>query len=129
MSYSIFGNWYTDTVAVYRVTSQSGAGLTTQERTLVGTYNGRVYQSQKNSISPGDTAAKSTTSDKLAVPLSVDIQTGDMLMITRGGAVGATGEPERYFAGRPMPYYDPVGGLLTGLEHQEIGLMQREVVK
>ena len=45
MSYSIFGNWYTDTVAVYRVTSQSGTGLTTQERTLVGTYNGRVIMS------------------------------------------------------------------------------------
>ena len=129
MSFDFFSTWYTDTVAVYRVTAQSGTGLTTQERTLVGTYNGRVYQSQKNSISPGDTAAKSTTSDKLAVPLSADIQTGDMLMITRGGAVGSTGEPERYFAGRPMPYYDPVGGALTGLEHKEIGLMQREVVR
>lgn len=128
MSYSIFGNWYTDTVAVYRVTAQSGTGLTTQERTLVGIYNGRVYQSQKNSISPGDTAAKSTTSDKLAVPLSADIQTGDMLMITRGGAVGATGEPERYFAGKPMPYYDPVGGCLTMLEHQEIGISVDEIV-
>lgn len=128
MPYSIFGNWYTDTVAVYRVTAQSGTGLTTQERTLVGTYNGRVYQSQKNSISPGDTAAKSTTTDKLAVPLSADIQTGDMLMITRGGAVGATGEPERYFAGKPMPYYDPVGGCLTMLEHQEIGISVNEIV-
>lgn len=128
MSYSIFGNWYTDTVAVYRVTAQSGTGLTTQERTLVGTYNGRIYQSQKNSISPGDTAAKSTTSDKLSVPISADIQTGDMLLITRGGAIGATGEPERYFAGKPMPYYDPVGGYLTMLEHQEIGLSVNEIV-
>lgn len=128
MSFDFFSTWYTDTVAVYRVTAQSGTGLTTQERTLVGTYNGRVYQSQKNSISPGDTAAKSTTSDKLAVPLSADIQTGDMLMITRGGAVGSTGEPERYFAGKPMPYYDPVGGCLTMLEHQEIGISVNEIV-
>lgn len=128
MSFDFFSTWYTDTVEIYRVTSQDNGALTVQDRSLVGTCNGRIYQSQKNSISTQDTAARSSSSDRLAVPLSVDIQTGDMLMITRGGAVGATGEPERYFAGKPMPYYDPVGGCLTMLEHQEIGISVNEIV-
>lgn len=128
MSFDFFSTWYIDTVEIYRVTSQDNGAITVQERSLVGTCNGRIYQSQKNSIATQDTAARSASSDKLAVPLSVDIQTGDMLLITRGGAVGATGEPERYFAGKPMPYYDPVGGCLTMLDHQEIGISVDEIV-
>ena len=124
----LFDSWYTDTVEIYRVTSTTFAGLDTQTREKVGECRGRIYQSQKNSINTKDTAAEGRSEDKLAVPLGVDIRQGDELHIIRGGAIGYGGPSERYFAGRPMPYYDPVGGLLTGLEHQEIGLMQREVV-
>ena len=124
----LFDSWYTDTVEIYRATSTTFAGLDTQIREKVGECRGRIYQSQKNSINTKDTAAEGRSEDKLAVPLGVDIRQGDELRIIRGGAIGYGGPSERYFAGRPMPYYDPVGGLLTGLEHQEIGLMQREVV-
>ena len=124
----LFDSWCTDTVEIYRATSTTFAGLDTQTREKVGECRGRIYQSQKNSINTKDTAAEGRSEDKLAVPLGVDIRQGDELRIIRGGAIGYGGPSERYFAGRPMPYYDPVGGLLTGLEHQEIGLMQREVV-
>ena len=124
----LFDSWYTDTVEIYRATSTTFGGLDTQTREKVGECRGRIYQSQKNSINTKDTAAEGRSEDKLAVPLGVDIRQGDELRIIRGGAIGYGGPSERYFAGRPMPYYDPVGGLLTGLEHQEIGLMQREVV-
>lgn len=125
----LFDSWYTDVVEVYRVSPTTSGSLDTQTREKVGKYCGRIYQPQKNSISVKDTAAESNSNDKLAVPLSADIREGDELRIVRGGAIGYDNEPERYFAGRPMPYYDPVGGALTGLEHKEIGLMQREVVR
>lgn len=124
----LFDSWCTDTVEIYRVIPTTSGGLDTQTREKVGECRGRIYQSQKNSINTKDTAAEGRSEDKLAVPLGVDIRQGDELRIIRGGAIGYGGPSERYFAGRPMPYYDPVGGLLTGLEHQEIGLMQREVV-
>lgn len=125
----LFEGWYTDTVTVYRVVNVAGTGLDTQERQEIGTYACRIYTSQKNSINTKETAAEGRSEDKLAVSLAADIREGDELKVVRGGAIGHDNPPERYFAGRPMPYYDPVGGLLTGLEHQEIGLMQREVVK
>ena len=59
----------------------------------------------------------------------MDIQAGDELMIVRGGNLGYTNQAERYFAGGPQRYYDPVGGALTGLEHQAVGLLKDEIVR
>ena len=50
-------------------------------------------------------------------------------MIVRGGNLGYTNQAERYFAGGPQRYYDPVGGALTGLEHQAVGLLKDEIVR
>ena len=54
---------------------------------------------------------------------------GDELLVTRGGALGIQNQPERYFAGNPQKYYDPVGGALTGLVHMEVGLLLQEIVR
>ena len=74
-------------------------------------------------------ASQIQASEKLACSLEEDIRAGDELLIVRGGALGMAGEPERYFAGKPQKYYDPVGGAMTGLEHQEIGLFMQEIVR
>lgn len=74
------------------------------------------------------TAAASESVDKLACDLNVDIRAGDELHVIRGGMLGMHGEPERYLADRPHPYYDPVGGVLSGLEHQEVVLVADEIV-
>lgn len=125
----IFSNWYTDTVDIYRVVSVKVGNITTQERQQVGSaIPCRVYNSQKNGPNMTDTAARTQSTDKLACDLSADIQAGDELFVTRGGALGKTGAPERYFAGNPQQYYDPVGGALTGLEHQEVGLFMQNIV-
>ena len=58
----------------------------------------------------------------MACPVETDIQAGDELLITRGGALGRGASPVRYIASQPQPFYDPVGGALTGLEHMEVGL-------
>lgn len=65
----------------------------------------------------------------MACDLSADIRAGDELRIIRGGNLGHLNLQERYFAGEPMYYYDPVGGALTGLEHQEIGLLEENIVE
>lgn len=125
----IFSGWYTDTVDVFRVVSVKKGNVTTQERQPVGAaIPCRVYSSQKNGPNMTDTASKTQSSDKMACDLWVDIQAGDELLITRGGNIGKTGTPERYFAGNPQQYFDPVGGALTGLEHQEIGLLMQNLV-
>lgn len=129
MDNPIFSSWYTDTVDVWRVVSVVSGNITTQRRQQVGAVIPcRVYSSQKNGPNMTDTAARTQSTDKLACDLSVDIQAGDELLVTRGGNLGKTNTPERYFAGNPQQYYDPVGGALTGLEHQEIGLLMQNVI-
>lgn len=126
----IFSDWYTDTVDVYRVVNVENGNITAQERKQVGKgIPCRIYNSQKSSPSMRDTAAQVQASEKLACSLEEDIRAGDELLIVRGGALGVEGEPERYFAGKPQKYYDPVGGAMTGLEHQEIGLFMQEIVR
>lgn len=75
-----------------------------------------------------DNAARVSSTDKLACDIATDIRAGDELLVTRGGALRRGGEPERYFAGNPQHYYDPVGGALTGLEHLEVGLLMENIV-
>lgn len=126
----IFSNWYTDIVDVYRVVNATTGNIDTQARQQVGSaIPCRVYSSQKNGPSMQDSAARVNSTDKLSCAVDVDIRAGDELLVTRGGALGRGGEPERYFAGNPQHYYDPVGGALTGLEHLEVGLLMQEIVR
>lgn len=126
----IFSSWYTDLVDVYRVVNTTTGNINTQVRQQVGSaIPCRVYSSQKNGPSMQDSAARVNSTDKLSCAVDVDIRAGDELLITRGGALGRGGEPERYFAGNPQHYYDPVGGALTGLEHLEVGLLMQEIVR
>ena len=126
----IFAGWYTHTVDVYRVVNVTVGNVDTQERRQVGAaIRCRVYESQKNGPAMQDTAARAQSTDKLSCDVSVNIRAGDELFVTRGGALGRGGEPERYFAGTPRRYYDPVGGALTGLEHLEVGLLMQNIVR
>ena len=126
----IFRSWYTDLVDVYRVVNTEIGNIDTQARQQVGNaIPCRVYSSQKNGPSMQDGAARVNSTDKLSCAVDVDIRAGDELLVTRGGALGRGGEPERYFAGNPQHYYDPVGGALTGLEHLEVGLLMQEIVR
>lgn len=73
-------------------------------------------------------AAERRSIDKLACNLDVDVKAGDELLVIRGGMLGVNKDPERYFADKPNPYYDPVAGVLSGLEHQEIVLLVDETI-
>lgn len=126
----IFANWYTDTVDVYRVVNTATGNIDTQTRQQVGSsIPCRIYNSQKNGPSMQDGAARVNSTDKLSCDVNADIREGDELMVTRGGALGIQNQPERYFAGNPQRYYDPVGGALTGLQHMEVGLLMQEIVR
>lgn len=124
---NVFNGWFTDTVSVYRVSDVTQGFISRQERTLQGKYDCRVYNSQKGAPSMSQREAKLRSDDKLAVRLGTDIQSGDELIVVRGGNLGYTDE-QRYFAGDIMPYYEPVGGAFNGLSHIEVGLLQEEIV-
>lgn len=124
---NVFNGWYTDKVKVYRVSDVTEGFISRQTRTLQGEYACRVYQSQKGSPSMSQREAKLRSDDRLAVALGTDIQSGDELIVIRGGNLGQTAE-QRYFAGDIMPYYEPVGGAFNGLSHIEVGLLQDEIV-
>lgn len=126
----IFSAWYTDTVDVYRVVQIADGNIDKQERKQVGfSIPCRVYENQKNGPSMQNTAAREQSADKLSCNVDTDIQAGDELMVIRGGALGIENQPERYFAGTPRRYYDPVGGELTGLVHMEVGLLMQNIVR
>ena len=117
-------NWYTDLMDVYRVINSGGA-ITRQNLTLL--YEGvpcRVYSSQTNNLAINPTAATANKNDKLACSVDTDIKAGDVLMVTRGGALNRGLSPVRYIASQPQAFFDPVGGALTGLEHLEVGLRE-----
>lgn len=127
----IFADWYTDTVDVYRTEEKKDGSITRQVRVKVNDspIPCRMYSPKNSGPSMTDTAAKILESEQLACDLDADIRAGDELMIIRGGNLGHAKQPVRYFAGDPVPYYDPVGGILTGLEHQEIGLLKENLIR
>lgn len=123
-------DWYTDSMSIYRSSSVDSGNLTKMERHLVQeNVPCRIYSAQRNGPKMGQTAASVEAVDKVACDLGIDINAGDELHVIRGGMLGVQGDPERYFAGRPHPYFDPVGGVLSGLEHQEIALLTDEVIE
>jgi hypothetical protein len=126
----IFENWYTDSMSISRNVAYKVGNIDKKKREeLYKDIPCRIYSTKRTSPSMKDTAATATAMDKVACDVSVDLKVGDMLMIVRGGALGSNREPERYFAGLPQPFYDPVGGVLSGLEHQEAVLLMDEVIK
>jgi hypothetical protein len=122
----LFESWYSDRADVFRIVSAKVGGVTkTRREKVLDAVPCRIYLSPANGPSMQDTAARSIKQLKMACAVGVDIRTGDELQITRGRSAEST----RYFAGEPQQFYDPVGGALTGLEHQEIGLYEDNIIK
>lgn len=125
-----FSDWYTDTVDVYRVENQTTNNLTTQQRVPVSTGTPcRIYQSDNQPINMQQDAAYIKQADRLMCDPSVDIQPGDQLIIHRGAVLGRTAPDIRAFAADPNYYFEPFGAIMPGLAHQEIRLLQQEIVK
>lgn len=125
----IFSAWYTDTVNIYRIEDVKKGNVTKKQRVLKSeSVLCRVYSTQIHGPSMRDTAARSQSTEKLSCDLSVCIKAGDELQVVRGGGLGMNNLPERYFAGRPQQFYDPVGGALSGLQHQEVGLLMDQII-
>lgn len=125
-----FQDWYTDTVDIWRVVPTTTNNLTTN--TLTELYTAvpcRIYQSDSAPINMEQTAAHIKQADRLMCDTSVDIQAGDQLIIHRGARLGKTAQAIRAFAADPNLYFEPFGAVLPGLAHQEIRLLQQEVVK
>ena len=126
---TIFDGWYTDLVDIYRNENTKGKNsITKQAWTLKAEeVECRIYNSAKHGPAITERQTKLTADDKMAVPIGTDIQSGDKLVITRGGAVGGE-SVTTYYAGDVMPYYEPVGGAFNGLSHIEVGLLQEEII-
>lgn len=127
----LFRDWYTDTVDIYRVVAVENGNVTVQKRVKLNAepIRCRVYSSKRDGPVMGKNVSKEHSTEKLSCDLSVDIKAGDELQVIRGGAMGIQSQPERYFAGGPQKYHDPVGGALTGLEHMEVGLLMDNIVR
>ena len=127
---ALFSSWYTDIMNIYRSVDEASGNINRKQRKLLHeAVPCRVYSSQKNGPTMTDNASLVNSTDKLACDIDTDIQAGDELLVTRGGALGHAGIKERYFAGEPQRYYDPVGGALTGLEHLEVGLLKQNILR
>ena len=126
----IFSAWYTDTMDIYRAVPVKQGNITVQEKQKVNAQPipCRIYMPQKDGPVMSRTSSRERSSEKLGCDLNVDIRAGDELFIIRGGALGYQNQPERYFAGNPVSYYDPVGGALTGLQHKEVGLLKDNLI-
>ena len=71
-------------------------------------------------------AASIRQESKVALDNKWDIRPGDELIITRGGLIGQIGIVSRAFAGDPHHHFEPFGGVVPSLSHQEIKLLQEE---
>ena len=126
----MMATWFTDLMDIYRVQETTEDGLTTQGLALVKEHIPcRIYSVQVNNWNSRNGAATSRADEKLACNVEVDVQDGDTLYVTRGGAMNRGRKPERFIASKPKAYYDPVGGALTGLEHLEVGLHADNIVE
>lgn len=126
----LFSGWYTDTMMVYRIQKTKVNNMSREVRTVVNDapIPCRVYRTQISGSAIQETAATDRKTDKLACPIDTDIKENDEIIVTRGALVGGTIE-ERYIAGNPQRFYDPVGMHVTGLEHLEVGLFADNIVK
>lgn len=125
----LFRDWYTDTVDIYRIVHTKKGHLTHDERKLIAeAVPCRVYSSQISGGNPRNTAAATVKTDKLACDIDVDILADDELIVKRGGLIGGT-KTERYIAGQPQDFYDPVGMHTTGLDHKEVGLLADNITR
>ncbi len=126
----IFSGWYTDAMDIYRTESVKKGNVTAQGRKKINSIPipCRIYSPKKDGPVMTGNASKERASEKLSCDLNVDIRAGDELLIIRGGMLGYGNQPERYFAGNPVNYYDPVGGALTGLQHKEVGLLKDNLI-
>lgn len=127
----LFSDWYTDTVDVFRTVpvKPAGGNLTRDTRMQVGfAIPCRVYSTQIKGASPQATAAVDRREDKLACDIGTDIRIGDELVVTRGAKVGGY-SLERYLAGKPQEFRDPVGMVSTGLDHMEVGLYADNIAR
>ena len=125
-----WADWYTDLMDIYRVQEVKDGNLTRHKRVLVSTgIPCRIYQSDNKPINMTQTAANIQQNDKLACDTSVDVRAGDELLIHRGKRLGKAGPTVRAFAADPNVYYEPFGAIIPGLAHQEVRLLQEEVVR
>lgn len=125
-----FHDWYTDRVDIWRTVDMKTGNLTRKKREKISeSVPCRVYRSDDKAPTMTSTAAEIKQTNKLAVDLSVDLRTGDELIITRGGGLGHSEEVLRAFAGTPNRYYEPFGAVIPGLAHLEVVLLEEERVK
>lgn len=120
----LFSDWYTDTVNVVRIATSKVGNISRESRSQVNQepIPCRIYSTNLQGMNPQYTAAVDRHTDKLACDINTDIREGDELIVTRGGLVGGT-TTERYLAGKPQRFYDPVGMAHTGLDHLEVALL------
>lgn len=125
----LFSDWYTDTMDVYRTVKTTVGHITRESREKVNesAIPCRVYNTQLQGGNPQNTAAVDRKTDKLACPVETDIKADDLIIVHRGALVGGNTE-ERYTAGKPQMFYDPVGMDVTGLSHMEVGLYADNIV-
>ena len=127
----VFGNWYTDTVDIWRMVPVRDGNLDGMERKKINQnpVPCRVYETKKEGPAIGENAARERAVEKLASDLTADIRAGDELYVIRGGNLGHANQGVRYTAGPPARYYDPVGSVSTGLAHQEVGLLRDNIIR
>lgn len=122
-----YQDWYTDTLEIWRISSQVVGNLTKSKRYLIGqNIPCRIYQNDKARFAARETAAETSGVDMLSCDNAVDIVAGDELLIVRGGQLNSGKKPDRYFAGKPKYYYEPFGAVIPGLAHQEVALSAQE---
>jgi len=115
--------WYTDLLTVNRTVPYQEGNLTKKRReTIAEGIPCRVYRNSTPPTTMKETAAQVAYSDMLACDNSVDIKAGDELQVVRGGGLGYASAPIIYYAGDPTPYYEPFGGAVPDLAHQQIPL-------
>ncbi len=113
-------------MAIYRNEERTIHHVDKKERILVEeNIPCRIYSTQKNVSNRGDTAFLLQETDKVACDLSVKIKT-ELQAQKKEPIVNL--KAERYLAGKIQEFYDPVGGVLSGLEHQEIALLQDDFI-
>lgn len=86
-----------------------------------------MYHTGTGSPSITDNAARTRGEDKISCDLCRHPDR-DELHVIRGGNIGKANQSERYLAGPPQVYYDPIGGALTGLEHKEVVLLRDNLI-
>lgn len=123
MRYNILAkSWYTDRMKIVRTKITKYRGVDKQEEEVIkDKVPCHIYTTSKAQFNQTPTSSELQENNMLGCDVDVDIQSGDMIEVTRHGVSYI----EKYLVGKPLDKIEPFARIAVGLTHKEVPIFYK----